>query len=377
MKDMLYKIKIDKILYMFDEPMLFTGKVGSLNSIFLRTDDDDDRAEFISCYIDQKHLDALEDGRISVRGVFEAQTDIYIVWTDRDYNVLEEKRNNLGSIAHKLPEKNVGLYRSYGECPDVVEERGTFLSIYFRGAGMSRDHIPYSTLMRLLHDVQSVVRSVVLPPQLRGMKSSTVDFLVGDPALGSLMISIKEPTFNLATINKSRLEKTLTNADIVNATERSKEEFMNMIDSLVESPTSFRVSLNQSDENELYETVRSLLPSEDTPFSDVTISTRSGNLKKRVSITKAKADAVRVSFEQENNNIKEIYGGIIEINSASYTILLKTNYGRVVTCAFDRDFFEKLRKEYFFKLGAKVTVSGEFWQRVRRDYIDVSDLRFA
>jgi len=373
----LYTIKIAKVLYQFDEPMLFVGKVGALDSLFLRTDDNEDGAEFISCYLDKRHLEALEDGRLSVRGAFEAQNDIFLLWADRANNVIREDCVTANDVRDKLPERNVGLYSYFGECPDVVEEKGSFLSVYFRGANLSREHIHYSTLMRLLQDVQAVVRSVVLPPQLRGLRSSTVDFLVGDPALGSLMISIKEPTFNLSNINRSRAEKKLTRSEVEAATERSKEEFVNMMSSLVETPRAYLDSLDPETEGELYSTIRSLLPSDDTPFSDVTISTHSGQLTKRVSISKSKAEAVRTTFGDSDGAERRVTGKIVEINAASATVLIRVPMGRVVTCDFTREHFDTLRSDARFRLGGQLQLDGEYWDRVRRGFIAVKAVKFS
>ncbi|WP_144224191.1 hypothetical protein [Mesorhizobium amorphae] len=195
MVEPLYKLSDIEHLYSFDEPVLFIARVGFLPAIFLKLQDIGERGEFISCYIQEEYIDGLKDGRISIRGVFEAQKDAHIVECDEYLNVYAEKCLLRSEIPESmLPRPNTGLYLRHGECPDVLQEKDALLSIYFRGVELNREHILYSTLMSLLSSVQSLARNVIAPPELRGLRHSTFDFLVGDPALGSLMISIKKPT---------------------------------------------------------------------------------------------------------------------------------------------------------------------------------------
>ncbi len=371
--DTLYKINIVKTLYQFDEPILFVAKIGMFSSLFLKTDETDDGQEFISCYIDDGNIEGLIDGRLSIRGAFEAQIDNYLVYANSSYDVTREFKAAPAQLADRLPERNVGVFEHLGECPDVLQEKDAFLSIYFRGEQLNRDHIPYSTLMKLLGSVQGFARNVVMPPSLRGMKTSTFDFLVGDPALGSLMVSIKEPTFNLNRLRQTQNNRELTRDELRIGANNHKDEFFAEVAELVESPERARIESDDVEES-IYENIKHLLPSDETPYSNVTFSTQNGERLQRISISRERADIVRASYENSNHVSADRWGAIIEINAPSATILIRVPAGAVTTCSFTREAFAALRANPAFRIGGRIALAGELYERPRRDFLSVKSI---
>lgn len=372
----LYKIEISKTLYYFDEPILFVAKVGILNCLFLKTDDLEEGREFLSCYVDENNLAGLLDGRLSVRGAFEAQKDNFLVVSNGSYHVISERKAEPSELLERLPEPNVGVFEHLGECPDVLQEKDAFLSIYFRGSQLRSDHIKYSTLMRLLGSVQGLARNVVVPPALRGFKASTFDFLVGDPALGSLMVSIKEPTFNLQRVRQAQHNQNLTREQLELGVSRHKDAFFSGVKGLFDDATDGHGGGELLD-SEVFEGIKEFLPSDETPYSNVTLSTQDGGKLRRISISKERADAVRARFKSSNSAKVTRSGVVVEINAASATLLLRTASGAIVTCAFDRDSFSQLRRQESFKIGAQVKLTGDLVERTRRDYLTVSNFEFV
>lgn len=371
----LYKIEISKVLYQFDGPILFVAKVGMLNCLFLKTDETDLGQEFISCYIDERHLEGLVEGRLSVRGAFEAQQDTYYVLTTPRYEVLKEVKVEGSYLEERLPEPNVGVFEHQGECPDVLQEKDAFLSVYFRGGALNRDHIPYSTLMKLLSNVQSLARNVLVPPALRGAKASTFDFLVGDPALGSLMISIKKPTFNLSRLQQSQNNRELTREAVNQGTAYHKDHFFSEVEELIQTPFRPMPSDDIEEEN-VFESIKELLPSDDTPYTNVSFSTQAGDRLRTISISREKADRVRSSYSRSNSTRKNCLGVVVEINAASRTLLLRLPRGAIVTCSFSRDAFDELRENAKFVIGAQLLLTGNLTERTRRDFLEVESYEF-
>lgn len=366
----LYTIRIERTLYVFDLPILFTARVGMLTALFIRTDCTDDGHEFLSCYIDDKHLAGLIEGRLSVRGAFESQSDNYLVYADDGYVVSKEIKVEGEELALRLPERNLGVFEHLGECPDVLQEKDAFLAIYFRGEDLNRESIKYSTLMSLLGTVQTFARNVLVPPSLRGYRSSTLDFLVGDPALGSLMIAIKEPLFNVAHLKKVQNDKDLTEKRLANSAFHHRDELFAEIKELLDSPNHFRAA-HIDDEEDVYQSIKDLLPSDDTPYSNLTFSTQEGGSLKRISISKEGADSIRESYAGANTTKMRRSGRIIEINSASSTLLLCAPSGLVTTSSFTPEHFARLRRIPEFKIGAELVLDGDVFERPRRDYMTV------
>ncbi|MGO6968902.1 hypothetical protein [Rhizobium leguminosarum] len=369
----LYKIRIERTLYQFDEPILFTARVGMLNALFVRTDLTEDGHEFLSCYIDDNHLDGLLEGRLSVRGAFEAQSDNFLVYANDAYEVSKELKVTGDELQCRLPDPNVGVFEHLGECPDVLQEKNAFLAIYFRGENLGRGSIQYSTLMKLLGTVQVFARNVLVPPSLRGYKASTLDFLVGDPALGSLMIAIKEPTFNVSRLRQTQNDQGLTSQRLKDGASTHKNEFFAEVQELVESPHKFRAA-HTDDEEDIFESIKHLLPSDDTPYSNLTFSTQDGKSLKRISIDRDRADRVRASYSTANSVRSRRSGVIVEINASSATLLLRSASGAVTTSDFTREAFAELRRNPDFKIGARLILDGELFERPRRDYLVVKDV---
>lgn len=370
----LYKIDITETLYQFDEPVLFVGRVGLLSALFLKTDESEEGHEFVSCYIDKEHIEALRDGRISIRGAFEAQKDIFLVHTGFDYGVRREERVEKDALeaTRRLPRPGAGILPRMGECPDVLQEKDALLTVYFRGAHLNRTAIEYSSLISMLSKVQSLARNVLAPPQLRGLRNATFDFLVGDPALGSLMISIKSPTVHLGRLRRAKERRNITYADVASGVQQSTDQFVEGLEDLVRLSGSKSSAVD--DEDEIFASLHDLLPSESTPYSNVMFSTEHGGRMRRVAITRERADQLRQERDQPDGSQVRRSGVIIEINAASRTLLLRSRIGNVSTCVFDRDQFESLRRNVDFKIGSRMQVAGELTARVRRDKLRVESV---
>lgn len=121
------QLEIVETLYRFDEPLLFVARVGILQALFLKTDENNEGNEYLSCYIDKDHIEGLKDGRISIRGVYESQKDVTIVRTDFDYVVssFETFARSSNEVVSRLPESGTGILPRLGECPDVLQEKNS------------------------------------------------------------------------------------------------------------------------------------------------------------------------------------------------------------------------------------------------------------
>lgn len=366
----LYKINIERTLYSFDEPILFTARVGMLRALFMRTDLTVDGHEFLSCYIDDNHLDGLLEGRLSVRGAFEVQSDNFLVYANDAYEVSKEAKLTGEELEARLPDANQGIFEHLGECPDVLQEKDAFLAIYFRGENLRRDHIAFSTLMKLLGTVQVFARNVLVPPSLRGHQASTLDFLVADPALGSLMIAIKEPKFNLHRLRQAQNDQSLTRERLEDGASHQKDEFFEDVKELVNSPHKYRAT-HIDDEEDIFKSLKHLLPSDETPYSNITLSTQDGSSIKRISIDRDRADYVRASYSNSNSVRSRRSGVIVEINASSGTLLLRAGGGAITTSSFTREAFAQLRRMQDFRIGAEIVLEGELIERPRRDFLAV------
>jgi hypothetical protein len=362
------KIEIIETLYHFDGPVLFVGKAGLLQAIFLKTDESDDSEEFVSCYVDTRHVNALKDGRISIRGVFEAQKDIFVVQINSKLEVILAEKMEIERLNYskRLPKPGAGLFPRMGDCPDVLQEEGALLSVYFKGDELSRGRIPYSTLMSLLGTVQQFARNVVAPPELRNLRSSTFDFMVADPALGSLMISIMEPRYNLGKLRQGGSRRSITPEEIRSGVQRHKNELFVEMEDLIQS--SGRALEGGGEDT--YQSLKDLLPSDHTPYQSVTFSTSAAEGIKRISIDTDRAEAVRAVHDKGSQFYGPRAGVITEINSGSSTFLLKSpKAGRVTTCLAGNELFETLRARKEFRIGARAKVTGDLTKRPRRDFM--------
>lgn len=199
----------------------------------------------------------------------------------------------------------------------------------------------------------------------------TIGYLT-NPHVDTSVKARKEPTANLGKLRQSQDRKNITLEDVRVGVSRNKDEFFDGMDELL----GHTVTTNAALSDELYIGVQHLLPSDDTPFSVVTFSTRDGSGFRRISINKDRADGVRLARERTKANARRS-GRIVEINSASQTLLLKSRTSTITTCAFDKASFEQLAADASFKIGAKLEVSGDLYERVRRDFLVVRDFTIS
>lgn len=364
-------VKPSETLYSFDGPLLFTANMGFSNLLFSKFDEIEDRDLFLAVPTDDKIVDALRRGLLSVRGALGYDI-CFMVETDTNGRVHRYWQTHIDHLDQEmLPEYGIGLDPSVSWVVDTVEQVDSFFSIRFSGDGLTRDKIAFRTFMTLMESVYEAARGVLAPTGLEKARSTVFDFNIKEPVFGSLIITIDEPSVDLIRVNKYLDRKDLTEADLYRGFELSRDRLFDGLTDLVDADPTQLDAQQSAARYGLIKKLVDLLPDEDTSFSKVEFNSFSASGVKHIEIEREKASALRDEHRQATLTIQEFRGVITIINDKSATFVVKADFGREVTCHLSRLLFERLQEDGRFRSKSVISVYGELNTRQRRDELFV------
>jgi len=360
-----------KVLYHFDGPMLFTATMGFSNMLFFKFDEIEGNDLFLATVTDEKIVDALERGALSVRGALGFE-DCFVVETTVEGQIQKYWPTSISQLDEEmLPEFGVGLDPSASWVVDAIEQLDSYFSVRFSGDGLSRDTIAFRTFMTLMDSVYEAARGVLAPTGLEKARSSVFDFNIKEPVFGSLIVTIDEPSANLEKVKKYMNRKDVTNDDLMRGFEQSRDSLFDGLAGLAEAdPAHLDVQQNAA-RYALIKKLVELLPNEDSSFTKVEFNSFSSAGVRHVQIEKEKATALREEHVQASQSTEEFLGTITIINDKSATFVVMAEFGREVTCRLSRSLFETLQEDERFGTKALVRIYGSYSRRPRRDEISV------
>ena len=363
-----------EVLYEVDGPTIFTAQVGLSNFLFFKHDETEDAEIFIAAAVSDADLDALRNGRISVRGALSYR-DAWLVKANHDYEVQQYQAHDYSSIEPFLPPKGLGLAAAFGAVPDSIEQADSFLSFKFVGQSMTEESMPLSVFKELVDNISALVRHTLLPkPLQKGRNNRFFDVTIGQPKFASLLVSIKGFNFDyqgLRDFKKTRhLEPELLRKEAVELGDdlwRSIAEISALADQgelELEKARLHRVFLEQ---------IANIVPSSDNDLDRLEISYHRTSGPQVIMIDQASGDRLIQAGQLEGIERKSLTGVVVEINGDARTFIIKSATDRQTTVAPKWRVFEEMEKNEVLRRGVAMKITGAHWRRTRRDYM-VTDL---
>lgn len=365
----------ERILYEFEEPLIFTAKLGLSELLFLKVSELQGRNLYLATSIYSHVLDAVDSGVLSLRGAMESgpcfmvematASEVGKYWECTPDEIPEEL----------LPKRGVGLFPGAEWVADTFEQIDAFFSVRFSGQDLKRDTMSFQTFKKLIDGVYDAARRMFAPPGLEKAKSATFDFRIHEPAFGSLILTIDKPELHPGNIRRHLKKPDIDMRQVREGFATKKDEFFKEIGLVVGLARMSELSTATADEHiGILGQVVGLLPGEGTEFSKVEFNGTIGGERQSVVIEETTANRLRRAHEVASGTHRSIDGEITIVNANSHTFVVKHAGDRQITCHITSESFDLLVKDARFRTPNKVKVTGRFYRRARRDYMELDRL---
>lgn len=370
-----FKIEPDRVLYEFDEPLVFTAIMGLQDSIFAKVDEYDQHDLYISSPTTPRVIEALLAGNLSLLGAV-SRGDCILVETDRGGNVIQYWSTTIDNVPPSiLPQAGVGLHEEAAFVVDTIEQLDAYFSVRFTGTQLSHEAISFGLFKGLVNDFYEASRKILAPELLARSKSSTFDFPLFAPAFGSLVLSVGAP--RLSSRNLKRINGGV-DADIDGIRgqfEENKSIFFSELSSIVEKAHEGELTESFAEEHfELLDQLNDLIPTDASNISTAEFNTSVDGKLFFTRVDSVAGERMRKAHTLVEKRPRKITGRIFLINSDGLKFSIRTTSGRRVTCVLGSEKFEELNAMDEFRDNAKVRVVGDFRKRVQRDLMSLDEL---
>ncbi|MNY04687.1 hypothetical protein D3C86_1373770 [compost metagenome] len=347
--------------------------MGLANVLCYKLEDIGRNELFLVSAIDASRLACLKEGRLSVRGALES-ANYWIVETRAHQSTRAWTAASHDLPDDFLPAPKSGLFSHFGDVPDHVQQIGAFLSVKFSGPELSEEAISLKKFKELVDTFYESVTKLFTPSALDGVRKGTLfDYELAQPKLASLLLSIKRPVVDIEGLQRRR--KTVDNnllADINGEINADRDQFLLTAQGLVDRANGNAGLVDYVAEHYEYASaIANLSPYSGGGFDRVEFDAETARGLERIVITEQTGIRIREARDAAASAPRQVTGTIIEVNAARRTFVLRSRAERQVTCALLWEMFDRHQEAGSIRIGARVTVYGSYWERVRRDYIEV------
>jgi hypothetical protein len=363
----------DDVLYAFDGPVVFVAPVGLSKTLFVKFQEQDHSSFFHASPINEENLSALKNGELSVRGALTAD-QIFIVELTHNLHVIRFWQDEVRLIGEGLlPTRRIGLASKAKPIWDSLVEARALLALTFQGASLGRSHMPLGLLTALVNKTHEAARRILLPPDLVGLKSATIDFHVAPPKFSSLVLALQNPVFRTKVIQK-RLNSEDAPQQLESEIQTNSSEFVENMAELSESADRGEISLAIAQERfTSLEQIKSIVPTERNKLTELAITSNANDKRALVVMSHETGDKiVRARKLIEARPITD-HGRIIQVNDKRYTVVYQSVRGNEVTFMMDQQSFSAMEGEDKLKLGNRIRAVGYLERRARRDSLSLTE----
>lgn len=362
----------DEVLYYLNGPAIFTCRIGLMKYLFFKSDEHNQGDYYIAASITDRELNALREGRLSVRGAL-SQPHFWLIQTDFELNVRRYEEKSEGEVRALMPKPGIPVLSSFETAADSITQTDSLFAFKFYGAELSEEGMPLSTFKSLVDNVYTVVRNALTPSSLStGRDRRFMDFPVRQPEFASLLIAIDNPILNATQLRaRDRTRNLDPNAIVQEAHERGRE-FADQVERTIDLAMTGQLPDQFAADNFAFlRQIIDILPATDGDVSKLQFSSNSADGQVFVEVDAVAGDRIRQSVETVERRNVYINGIVTAVLWKSKTIRLQTDYHREVTCQLGYTLFDELVAADRLKIGARIGVNGRYTSREYRDWMKV------
>jgi hypothetical protein len=361
------------ILYAFDGPIVFVAPIGLSNTLFVKFQEQDETSLFHASPIDVEHLAALKTGELSLRGALTSD-QIYIVELTHDMRVVRFWQDEMSELGESLlPTRRVGIVPKAKLIWDSLVEARALLALTFQGLSLGRSHMPLGMLTALVNKTHEAARRILLPPDLLGLKSASIDFHVAPPKFSSLVLALQNPVFRTKVIQK-RLKSEDAPEQLASEIQTNGSEFVDNIAELSDSANKGEISLSIAQERfASLEQIKSIVPTERNKLTELAITANTDEKRTLVVVSHETGDKIIRARKLIEARPVTDHGRIIQINDKRLTVVYQSVRGNEVTFTMEQEPFSAMEAEGRLKLGHRIRAVGYLERRARRDSLTLTE----
>ena len=351
-----------EVLYEMDGPVFFVATVGLSNYFFFKKAELEESDLFLACVAELAEVEALKEGRLSIRGALNKEIG-WLIEMDFDHNVVRFQR--------------LALLSNFGDAPNTLAQANAFMAFKFYSQVITNRLVPLRLLTETVEGVgvSKFVRGALTPLSLVGGRDGRFfDVQVGEPLLASLLISIERPTIDAAGLRDNKRTSKLSPTDLEEASVERGRETWNVIQQAIEAfnPQS-TTQFNALDHREFLENIVDLMPSQHNEFEKLEITIRRGKSTQLLTIDRQIGEKLIQEHHDLDGKVLSIEGVITEVNGESDTFLLRDNSYWVTTCSPLGGLFQQLDDAGVMNRGQRMRVTGKYWRRTRRGFLSFDE----
>lgn len=364
------KVVPKRVLYSYDEPLIFTAQIGLTEFLFYKIEEEGDANLFLAVQITSSVLEALAENSLSLIGALRSG-ESWIIELGSGYDVRSYWKKSVSEVpVHLLPEPGLALAPSKSSTANTIEQSKGFLSAKYEGVDFAGRSLPLSQFRHLVNSTHDAFRKIFPAPVLDGYSFARgLDFGVLQPRFSSLILAIDRPYVDFRRIKERKLTKEEL-ASIADKFDKDRKEFFDQLSTLVDEATKGDIKKSSAVHHfTTLDQVNEVVPTSHNSIDYVEFRSPEKTLRP-VSINNELGDRLWHAYRVAETAPRKLTGTIVEINAASGTIVLLTDSARQVTCIVERSVFRELGTS----LGRRIRVKGKFKKRTRRDRLHVQDL---
>lgn len=366
------QIRTTEVLEKYDDPILFTSKVGFDDYIFLNVMDLEDGFLFVASSVTAEAISLLKSNKLSIIGALRSG-DFIVVDCTSDYVVRRYWPIDIDRFDQSLlPDPGAALSLEIDGVADTVDQAKSYFSIRLSGGTLNHERMAFHQFKKMVDSAYVVARKLLAPAEVKSSKSQVYDFQITEPEFGSLIINIEKPKLPRQEIVSSYFKgDAVSQDDLSKAFWETKGKTLNNLQELKNA-----LDLGKLDDAAisnfalLIRDISSIFPDRRDDFSDIEFSGEVDGswrtLKFDGDDTEELKEAHRKFFEKP-----QLVTGVISIiNEGTLNVVIKVLGTNEVRCNFSAEDFADMKAKEHFQTGNMLQAHGTIFSRSRRDIMN-------
>ncbi|MCT4334510.1 hypothetical protein MU516_16770 [Paracoccus sp. YLB-12] len=366
------QIRATEVLEKYDDPILFTAKVGFEDYIFLNVMDLEDGFLFAASSITEEAISLLKNNKLSILGALRSG-DFIVVECASDYVVRRYWPIDIDRFDQSfLPDPGAALSLEVDGVADTVDQAKSYFSIRLSGGTLNHERMAFHQFKKMVDNAYVVARKLLAPAEVKSSKSQVYDFQITEPEFGSLIINIERPKLpRQEIVSNYFMGDAVSQDDLRNIFWETKGKTLNNLRELKNA-----LDLGKLDDATvsnfalLIRDISSIFPDRRDAFSDIEFSGEVDGAWRTLKFdgddTAELKEAHRRFFEKP----QFVTGVISIINEGTLNVVIKVLGTNEVRCNFSAEDFAEMKAMDHFQTGNMLRAHGTIFSRSRRDIMN-------
>lgn len=366
----------DEVLYEYMGPAMFTTTVGLQSLLVYKSYESAKSDYFVAVETSSEIVAALKAGRLSVRGAL-SQPTVWLLDLDLDLDVQRFEQTSFRAVADIVPEGGTPLYSTMKPAADSLQQANSPLAFKFFGDELQDGLMPLDIFKTLVSNTYDFVRRLFVPPALIASKAGDLlAFPMRQPLLGSLILAIDHPEIDAGRMRRRFSTKNLDPKEVERQAEQEGAKYVEGVERTVERASSGKGMKTFARDNfMLLDNLSEIVPGERGDVSRLQLSSYLAGQNVFLDLDREVGERIKHAYKAVRDDTVDINGIVAGTINKSHLLILRPDRGREITCYIAPDVFNDLLARGELNSGRRLLLSGSFQKRVRRNLMQVEDVR--